>query len=469
MNVMSRWRRMQLLLVLLAGCFAAGMRADAQGFGLTSSVSSPLVLTNTAFVYTITLTNFTGSVQANMFVTNTFSASISLVGTANSAGTNDIEGASVVFSVQALSNNAAAIMSVTNFTSNVGFLTNTIVTGIFGATNLTSVIIVQVASSFSDLGVQITPPIQPVITNDLIFYDVIVTNNGPGSTPGVMLTNEFPPGVILKSASQSFSLNGQNLIFNVGTLAAGGSADVRLFIQPTNVGTLTLVAAVGALGLVDPNPTNNTFVTTDVFVSAYSDGLLTAVTNSPQTNNLQSGLLEQTVLLSNIGPSNALAARLVVTGLTNQLLNAVGTNGTSPFVYLSAPLPAGQSVTLVLQYPRKSFPFTNGQLHAFSMPSAPIWTPARVTSTSTNVNISKIIKLNGGWNNGRMLIEFTNIVGRTYTVVYSDDASFSNAMIAPPTVSSGANRVQWLDYGPPATKSAPANSPARFYRVYQTP
>jgi hypothetical protein len=151
------------------------------------------------------------------------------------------------------------------------------------------------------------------------------------------------------------------------------------------------------------------------------------------------------------------------------LFNAVGTNGSSPFVYLSAPLAAGDSVTLVLQYnPRKSFPFTNGQLHAFGVP-LPKWPPARVASTSTNVNMSKIVKLTSGWNSGRMLIEFTNIAGQTYTVVYSDDASFSNAMIAPPAISSDANRVQWLDYGPPTTKSAPANSPARFYRVYQNP
>ncbi|HEV2693410.1 MAG TPA: hypothetical protein VG347_10990, partial [Verrucomicrobiae bacterium] len=427
-----------------------------------------VVLTNTAFVYNITLTNFTGFVQANIFVTNTFSSDVTLVGTANSAGTNDIEGASVVFFVQALSNNAAAIMSVTNFTSSPGFLTNTIVTGIFGATNLTNILIVQVASSLSDLGVQIIPPLQPLITNDLTFYDVIVTNFGPGSAPGVMLTNTLPPGVILKSASQGFSLSGSNLIFSLGTVVSNGSSDVRIYFQPTNVMNLIPIATVGASGLVDPNLTNNATVI-GINVSAYAAGLLTAVTNSPETNNLQNGLLEQTVLLSNTGTTNVVAARLVVTGLTNQLLNAVGTNGASPFVYLSAPLAVGQSVTLVLQYPRKSFPFTNGQLHAFPVFQAPAWTPARVASISTNVNISRIVKINGGWNNGRVLLEFTNIVGRTYTVVYADDASFSNAMIAPPVVSSDANRVQWLDYGPPATKSAPANSTSRMYRVYQNP
>jgi uncharacterized repeat protein (TIGR01451 family) len=468
MNVMSRLRGLPIWLVLLTGCFAVTLRADAQGFGLSSSVSTNVVLGTNAFSYSITLTNFTGSVQANIFVTNTFSASVSLVGTANSAGTNDIEGASVVFSIPAMSNNATATMSLTNFTSNIGFLTNTIVTGIFGATNLTNVLIVQVASSLSDLGVQIIPPLQALITNDLTSYDVIVTNFGPGSASGVLLTNTLPPGVVLKSVSQGFALSGSNVLVNLGTLGTGSGVDVRFYIQPTNVETMSLTASVGAPGLVDPNLTNNV-VSTNVDVTGYLDGTLIAVTNSAQTINLQNGLIEQTVLLSNTGVSNVPAARLVVTGLTNQLFNAVGTNGTSPFVYLSAPLAAGDSVTLVLQYnPRKSFPFTNGQLHAFGVP-LPKWPPARVASTSTNINISKIVKLSGGWNNGRMLIEFPSTSNQTYTVVYSDDITFSNAMIAPPAIVAPANRVQWIDYGPPTTTNAPANSAARFYRVYQNP
>jgi hypothetical protein len=68
-----------------------------------------------------------------------------------------------------------------------------------------------------------------------------------------------------------------------------------------------------------------------------------------------------------------------------------------------------------------------------------------------------------------MLIEFPSLTNRTYTVVYSDNVLFSNAMIAPPSITVPANRIQWIDYGPPATRSAPSNSPARFYRVFLSP
>ena len=356
------------------------------------------------------------------------------------------------------------IMLLTNFTSTTGFLTNTIVSAGLSLTNLTNTIVVQVASSLSDLAVQIIPPVQSVITNDLTSYDVIVTNNGPGSAPGVVLTNTLPPGVVLKSVSQSFTLSGSNMLFNLGTLAMGSGVDVRLYIQPTNVETMSLTASVGAPSLADPNPTNNV-ASTNVPVTGYSDGTLIAVTNSAETVNQHNGLLEQTILLSNVGTSNVLAARIVVTGLTNQFFNAVGTNGTSPFVYLSAPLAAGQSVKMVLQYfPRNLFPFTNGQLHAYAVPT-PVWTPANAASTSTNVNISFIGRLA----NGNVLLEFPATTGKMYTVVYASDASFSNAMIAPPAIVAPGNRVQWIDYGPPATVSAPPASTSRLYRVYQNP
>ena len=67
---------------------------------------------------------------------------------------------------------------------------------------------------------------------------------------------------------------------------------------------------------------------------------------------------------------------------------------------------------------------------------------------------------------GDMLLEFTNL-GGTYTVIYADNPQFNHARISPPAVKSGANRIQWLDYGPPATTSFPSGT--RYYRVILNP
>jgi hypothetical protein len=71
--------------------------------------------------------------------------------------------------------------------------------------------------------------------------------------------------------------------------------------------------------------------------------------------------------------------------------------------------------------------------------------------------------------NGDMLIEFPTTVGRAYTVVYSDNIAFSNSAIAPPAIVATANRLQWIDYGPPTTVSVPVNATNRFYRVFLNP
>jgi uncharacterized repeat protein (TIGR01451 family) len=316
----------------------------------------------------------------------------------------------------------------------------------------------------ADLGVTLTGPAQPTnIVNDLVAFAVTATNAGPDDAPNVFLTNTFPPGAILVSpANQIYS--GGNLIFSLGTLVAGGSTNFQFTIQPTNAGVLNFSASIGAAGSLDTNSANNS-ASENIVVTNYFPGQLLAVTNSAQSVNLVNGLTEQSVLVSNTGSNAVAAVRVVVAGLAKQLFNAVGTNNGSPFVVYPAALATNQSVNLVLQFfPRGSFPFINGQLQAFAVPPPDLAPPA-VLSASTNLNLTRVLPLS----NGDMLVEFMSTPGLSYTVVYADNMSFSNAMIAPPSVVAPANVVQWLDYGPPATVSVPATAGVRYYRVFQNP
>jgi uncharacterized repeat protein (TIGR01451 family) len=340
----------------------------------------------------------------------------------------------------------------------IGFMTNMVTVASAYTTNTASTnVVVQVTNLviLADLGVTMTGPAQAVITNDWMTYGVTVTNAGPSAASGVMLTNTLPPGVIpIFPANPAGS-------YNLGTLISGGSTNLQFTVEPTNAGVLPFSASVGSSGVQDTNTANN-FASTNITVTNYLSGTLVAMTTSAQSTNFVNGLLEQTIMVSNAGLSSVPAARIVVIGLTNRLFNAVGTNNGNPFVYYSTNLAAGQSVNLLLQYfPRKSFPFTNSQLSAFAVP-LPNWTPPSGTM-GTNV-ISRIVELT----NGNMLIEWPSTLGRTYTVVYSDNVSFSNAMIAPPAIVAPANDMEWIDYGPPTTVSVPTNV-ARFYRVFQNP
>ena len=59
----------------------------------------------------------------------------------------------------------------------------------------------------------------------------------------------------------------------------------------------------------DTNLANNT-ASTNINVIDYLPGMLMALTNSTQSTNFVNGLLEQSITVSNAGPSSVPAARL---------------------------------------------------------------------------------------------------------------------------------------------------------------
>src|SRR5579862_4910069 len=383
-------------------------RAGAQQFGLSVVPSSNPILVSNFLSYTITVTNLGGSLN-DAIVTNIMPASAQFLTATNYySGIGFLTNNSVLFDLGNFPSTYIAQMTVTVLPTALGSITNRVIVAStdFGATNtvFTNVVVnVTNLVVLADLGVTMTGPSQAVITNDLMTYGVTVTNLGPNDAPNVILTNTLPPGVIpIAPTNQANS----NIVFtpNLGTLTNGGSTTLLYTVEPTNAGVLVFSASVGSAGVQDANPTNNT-ASTNIIVTNYLPGTLVALTNSIQSTNFVTGLLEQAITVSNAGLSSVPAARIVVTGLTNRLFNTVGTNTGNPFVYYSAPLAAGQSVGLLLQYfPRKSFPFTNSQLGAFAVP-LPVWTPPAATK-GTNV-ISRIVQLA----NGNMLIEWPSTLG----------------------------------------------------------
>ncbi len=466
----------RIFLLIAATLVAAGLRSEAQtlNFSITSSTNSLLVSNSVTF--TIDITNFTGLPLENLVVTVSFPSSVHF--TSAAAGDNAAiitnYGNNVVFLYSQFVSGQISQLTVTEQPLAAGLITNTVTISTLTLTNVSTtnvVVNVTTAVTLADLGVTMTGPTQPIITNDWITYGITVSNAGPDSAPNVLLTNTLPvygflfEGIVPTNMPVFLITNTTSLFFNLGTIASGGFTNLQITVQvPTNEGALPFSASVGSASVTDENLTNN-FAVTNIFVTNYLTGIIEATTNSDQVINPQSGLEEQTILLSNLGKNNIAAERLVVTGLPKKLYNAVGTNNGNPFVTIGAGLNALSSLTLLLQYnPRGSFPFTNGQMQAYAVPY-PNLTPPVATSTSTNINLTGIFTLP----NGNMLVEFAANTNKTYTIIYSDNMQFSNAMIAPPAIAAPANIVQWIDYGPPTTLSAPTNSSTRFYRVFQNP
>ena len=468
--------RLGLLFALLLAF--GGMRAEANpgvgpGFGLTVTVSTNVYFVNSTITSTITVSNGTGYVLDNVYVTNDFSAPVMYTSFTNySTVTNNAytNGNVLNLGFSPMTNGQVAYATFTWTPLTTGFLTNTVFVATDLLTNNASLSAVALVSSVAaDLGVSVAVVSQAyitndfwVITNDWVTYRVTVTNLGPGSVPGVLVTNSLPPGIKLVSPGSITSSN--NLVVTIASLASGAATNFQFTLQATNTGSFGLTSSVGAPGLYDPYIGNNQY-TTILYATNYTS-TLTVKTNSGQIVNPQNGLIEQTILVTNPGANPVQGVRVLVSGLTNQLYNASATNGGQPLVVYPVTLVSAASVGLRLQYaPRFPFPFTNGQLHAYGVPASVLQYTPPPGQTTTNFNYYRLVQLT----DGDVLLEFTNL-GSSYTVVYSDNLQFSNAMIATPAVKSGANRIQWLDYGPPATISAPTNTVgSRYYKVILNP
>jgi uncharacterized repeat protein (TIGR01451 family) len=466
---MKGFSKFWLSALLGLGLMLAGARTEAQGFGISITNSATVIGVSNSLTYTINVTNLTAGTFV-AFVTNTFPATAQLLGasiTPGSATTTTVTNANGFSFNNILLNPVDTVPFIQTMTvmaepTQIGFFTNTVVVAIFSVTNITVYMVTQVTNATvlqADLAVGMTAPASAVFTNDWMVYGVSVTNLGPNTVPNVMLTNTLPAGVGFISVSPSnhsytVSTNGSNVIFNLGTLTNQAFRNFQLTVQPTNAGSLTFVSVVNTNNnVIDPNPANNS-ASANITVGTFIYDQLIATNNSGMSLNRQTGLMEQTVRLTNIGTNAVAAARVIVSGLTNRLYNAVGTNSGNPYVVYNATLDTNQFVDLVMEYfvpGRQPINVDNTNYTAVGVPFTDL-------SVTGGTNGFFLITTNYFLPNHTFLIEFQSMPGSNYT--------FTTTRAAQPSIVAPANRTQWIDEGPPKTVS---NSPSRLYRVRLNP
>lgn len=359
--------------------------------------------------------------------------------------------------------------------TNVGLLTNifTVVINDGGQTEPAST---NVVSSIeppptADLGISIVGPSDGVFVDDSFHYQLLATNAGPSSASGVVVSNQFPSNVSLIGFSPSNRVEVANgwVLFSVGTLTNQESATATVSVVATNANATNLIwATIRAPTITDTNPANDSF-TSNVPILTPVLGQIVVTNVFAQEFNQQTGWMEQRVQLINVSNSAVDSVRLLVGGLTNRLVNAMGTNGTTPYVTHGATLAPGEGLELVLEYANPTRTAgANPVLTAYGTPALDL-SPAQ----GDGITVDRIVQMTGtNLNQGRILLEWPVVTGATYQVIYYEpDLASTNAKGSMPLVNvpSSANRVQWLDYGPPRTLARPTNSAARFYKVIQLP
>jgi uncharacterized repeat protein (TIGR01451 family) len=466
---MKIFSTLRLLALLVTGLIIAVTRADAQSLGLHVTTSANPIAIGTPLTYTIAVTNLTGTPQ-NITVSNIFFSPVTFLNNTNPTLLTIFlpNGNTFTFGF-GLDVGGIAQMSLTVGPTVTGTLTNLI--AVYGSVGLTNGVGAYVLTTVTnviraDLAVGMTAPVGQVFSNDWMAYGVSVTNLGPGVATSVYLTNTLPTNVMFRGvapSNQTYTVVKSNVIFSLGTLTNQAVRNFRLTVQPTNAGTLTFTSVVSTNETSDTNSANNSANISVVVSNFLSDpGQLTATIVSTQKFNPLSSRLEQVLVVSNAGPASVDAARLIVTGLTNRLYNAVGTNNGNPFVTHAAALAAGESVFLLLQfYPNQSaFTFTNGQLQAVGVTVPDL---SLVTTGLMSTNATQFTNLSSGV----ILLRFPSLPNRVYTVAYS--TNMTDWLVAQPLTTAHGNYMAWFDYGPPGTVSHPTNSPARFYQVFLNP
>lgn len=466
---MSLTRKLFAVVLGLVGFFSLFAPAQAQNLGFVSATVTPTTTTfNNPITFNIVITNATPSQQNTVYVSNVFSGfaisnSASMVNSVsnNLFGQITSDNTQFVFRFSNLIAGDIARLTFTVTPLSSGPFTNqiTIATPLINLITNTSVTATITAPS-TDLAVGMTNVASGVMVNDPTVIGLSVTNLGPNSASGVVLSNLMPASFKLLSIApaNTHTFTNGNLALDLGTLTNGATRRFQVTVQPTNaVSNFNLIASVSAGSIQDANPTNNV-VTNVITVSDFLLSDLIATPQLPQRFNPQTGLIEMDVLLQNNAATNVAAARVMVSGLTNStwLYNAVGTNNGAAYVLYNTNLAGGASVQLLLEfYALVRTPFTNFSLSAEAVPAINLSAGTNgVNATITN-------------SAGNIMIEFATTPGKTYTIVYTspNDPLFTNALTAQPSIVAPANRVQWIDSGPPKTVSLPAS---RIYRVFQS-
>ena len=158
-------------------------------------------------------------------------------------------------------------------------------------------------TSAADLTLALADSPDPIMAGSNLTYSLAVSNAGPATAEGVVLTNGWPAGATLVSADASrgsWVTNGETVVADLGSLAVGESATLTVVVQPLSAGVATNVAEVAA-ATWDPQTANNRKTATTQVSPA---DLTLVLADSPDPVEIGQDLT-YTLWVSNAGPATA--------------------------------------------------------------------------------------------------------------------------------------------------------------------
>lgn len=229
---------------------------------LTVTISDspdPLPVGNT-LSYTITVTNNGPNNSSNVTVTDTLPVGVSFVSSSASQGTCNgtntitcnlgtlLSGSNATVTIDVTPSIAGEISNTTNVTSSTADL---------NPSNNSSTEITTINGL--DLSVNKTDSLDPVPLGDNVIYTITISNNGPDTATGVIVTDTLPSEVVFISAvtgQGTCNESGGVITCNMDDLPNDSNEVINITVATVGAGLITNSANVNA-NEVDTNPSNN--------------------------------------------------------------------------------------------------------------------------------------------------------------------------------------------------------------------
>lgn len=286
---------------------------------LTKTVSVEAAVVGEPFFYFLTVLNNGPDPATGVTIVDPLPAEVDFISASVTQGFTSVEnGTTVTAEIGTLEPGTSATLSIEVVATTQGLITNTATATANEADPTTATAEVSVTAmvppeEMVDLAVTKTASPDPVKVGGQITYNITVTNAGPADATDVVVTDTLSNKVIFVSAGSSqgtFSRAGQVVTFELGTLAAGGSATAMIVVFAKDDGTVENNVTVTSAE-VDSNPDDNSASATTTVTPLRANLTLTK-TASPDPAIVGQNLT-YTLVVTNTGPDSASNVRVVDT------------------------------------------------------------------------------------------------------------------------------------------------------------
>jgi uncharacterized repeat protein (TIGR01451 family) len=297
-----------------------------------SAVPNP-VLAGNNLTYTFNITNNGPNTSSSVAFTNQLPAGVKLVSAVSTQGSVATNSSGLITcQLGSLGLGTNVVITIIATPTIPGLLTNiataTAAEGDLNQADNTATVVSTVNAPVADMALTFSSAPNPAVVGAGLVYTINVTNNGPGTAFGVVVTNPlngitFNSGFASPPLAVPFVTNGA-VVCNLGDLAAGSAVTLTLNLTPPTITTVTNVATVLTVSS-DPVSSNNS-VSVPIQVANPAPNIAIAGTR------LTDGFLPPN---GTVDPGEIVTLSLVLTNsgtadTVNLTATLLATNGVSP-------------------------------------------------------------------------------------------------------------------------------------------